>query len=197
MTMLARWTVGVALAGLVTAAPAQASFLQELGSPFATGAQPYGVVTADFNRDGRPDVATINGTASNVSVLLRQAAGGFAAEAGSPFAVGSGPNYGAVADYNADGWPDLAVAAYVDGKISILLRKPSGGFTAEAALTVGGAGAVTTGDFNGDGRPDLAATRYGSGDVLTFLRNSANTGFVSGGTAPAGTNPRFISAADF
>ena len=77
-----------ALGALVITAPAQASFAPE-GSPLAVGAaQPYGVVTADFNRDGRLDVATVNGTGSNLSVFLR-GPGGFAAEAG--LAVRHGP----------------------------------------------------------------------------------------------------------
>src|SRR5689334_19593333 len=103
----ARLPLLTALAALAAAAPAQASFTPE-GSPVAVGgAQPYGVVTADFNRDGRPDVATVNGTSSTMSVFLR-AAGGFAAEAGSPFAVGAGPGYGVAADFNGDGLPDVA-----------------------------------------------------------------------------------------
>ncbi len=197
MTKLARWTLAAALAALATAAPARASFLQEVGSPFTVGVNPYGAVAADFNRDGRPDLATINGTSSNLSVLLRQPAGGFAAEAGSPFTVASGPNYGAVADYNGDGWPDIAVAAYQGGAVSILIRKPTGGFTAEAAVTAAGAGAVAAGDFNADGRPDLAVARYNNASIQIFLRNAANTGFTAGSTYATGANPRFIAAADF
>src|SRR5512132_414221 len=97
----ARWPVLMALAALIAAAPAHASFTQE-GGPIQVGTDPYGVVAADFNGDGHPDVATVNGTSSNLSVLLRQPAGGFAQEAGSPFPLGSGPDYGAAADFNGD-----------------------------------------------------------------------------------------------
>jgi hypothetical protein len=90
-----------ALGALFSTAPAQASFAPE-GAPLAVGAaQPYGVLTADFNRDGRTDAATVNGTGSNLSVFLRGPAG-FAAEAGSPFPTGPGPGYGVVADFNGD-----------------------------------------------------------------------------------------------
>ena len=82
-----------ALGALFITAPAQASFAPE-GAPIAVGAaQPYGVLTADFNRDGRVDAATVNGTGSSLSVFLRGPAG-FAAEAGSPFPTGLGPGYG-------------------------------------------------------------------------------------------------------
>ena len=105
-----------ALGALFITAPAQASFAPE-GSPLAVGAaQPYGVLTADFNRDGRTDAATVNGTGSNLSVFLRGPAG-FAAEAGSPFPTGPGPGYGVVADFNGDGFPDVATQNFNNGTV--------------------------------------------------------------------------------
>jgi hypothetical protein len=186
-----------ALGALVITAPAQASFAPE-GSPLAVGAaQPYGVVTADFNRDGRTDVATVNGTGSNLSVFLR-GAGGFATEPGSPFPVGGAPGYGVVADFNADGFPDVATQNFGDGTVSIMLRQAGGGFAAEgAALSVGSTGSVTAADFNGDGRVDIAAASYGNSNVVTYLRNAANTGFDPEGTNATGATPRDLVSADF
>ncbi len=69
-----------ALPFLAHAASAQASFAQELGSPLPVDTDPYDVVAADFNKDGRPDLAVANGTASTISILLRQPGGGFAQE---------------------------------------------------------------------------------------------------------------------
>src|ERR687893_3327062 len=93
---------------LVGAASAWAAFVIE-GSPYTVGDDPLSLNAADFNGDGRPDVATINGTSSNVSVFLRQAGGGFVQEAGSPIAVGPGPSGAAGGDHNGDGRADLAV----------------------------------------------------------------------------------------
>jgi hypothetical protein len=186
----------VALGAVLTTAPAQASFAPE-GSPLAVGAaQPYGVLTADFNRDGRVDAATVNGTGSNMSVFLRGPAG-FATEPGSPFATGAGPGYGIVADFNADGLPDVATQNFQAGTVSVLLRQASGGFAAETPLSVGSTGSVTAADFNGDGRIDIAATSYGSSTIVTYLRNAANTGFTLEGTNPTGATPRDVVAADF
>ena len=39
---------------------------------FATGLTPYGVAVGDFNRDGRPDIATANFVGTSVSVLLNE-----------------------------------------------------------------------------------------------------------------------------
>src|SRR5690349_9812735 len=194
----ARLPILTALAALAAAAPAQASFTPE-GSPLPVGgAQPYGVVTADFNRDGRTDVATVNGTASTMSVFLR-GAGGFAAEAGSPFAVGAGPGYGVAADLNGDGLPDVATQNFSAGTVSVMLRQAGGGFASETPLTVGSTGSVTAADFNGDGRTDIAAVSYNGSTLDVFLRNATNDGFTLEGTAipTGGTTARDLVAADF
>ena len=184
----------VALGAVFMTAPAQASFAPE-GSPLPVGAaQPYGVLTGDFNRDGRVDVATVNGTGSNVSVFLRGPSG-FTTEGGSPFATGSGPGYGAVADFNGDGLPDIATQDFGSGTVSILLRQPGGGFVAGTPLSVGSTGSVIAADFNGDGRVDIAAPSYNGNTVITYLNNGS--GFTSEGTNPTGATPRDIVAADF
>jgi len=184
-----------ALGALFITAPAQASFAPE-GAPLAVGAaQPYGVVPADFNGDGRLDVATVNGTGSNLSVFLRGPSG-FAAEAGSPFATGPGPGYGVAADFNGDGLPDVATQNFNNGTVSILLRQPGGGFAAGPTLSVGaGTGSVTAADFNGDGRIDIAAPSYTNSNILTYINNGA--GFTQEGTNPTGATPRDVAAADF
>jgi FG-GAP-like repeat len=184
-----------ALGALLITAPAQASFAPE-GAPLAVGAaQPYGVLTADFNRDGRTDAATVNGTGSNLSVFLRGPSG-FAAEAGSPFATGPGPGYGVAADFNGDGLPDVATQNFNNGTVSILLRQPGGGFAAGPTLSVGaGTGSVTAADFNGDGRIDIAAPSYTNSNILTYINNGA--GFTQEGTNPTGATPRDVAAADF
>src|SRR3954451_13756247 len=121
---------------LAGAASAWAAFVPE-GSPYTVGDDPLSLNAADFNGDERPDVATINGTSSNVSVFLRGAGGGFAQEAGSPIAVGAGPSGAAVGDYNGDGLADLAIANRGGDSVTILRRVPGGTFSAEAAVPVG------------------------------------------------------------
>jgi hypothetical protein len=190
----------VAVMLLVGAASAWAAFVIE-GSPYTVGNDPLSLNAADFNGDGRPDVATINGTSSDVSVFLRQAGGGFAQEAGSPISVGagSGPSGAAVGDYNGDGLADLAVSTFVFGNVSVLLRQPGGGFALEngAPIPLGTRiSSIAAGDFNGDGRLDLAATENDRNQVVVLLRNSQN-GFTAQPQVQTGLTPVAIAVGDY
>jgi hypothetical protein len=189
----------VALGALVMTAPAQASFTEEAGSPYTAGDSPFGVVTADFDGSGRPDFAAINGNGSTVNVYLRQAAGGFAQDTGSPFGGVAGPSFGAAADFNGDGRPDLTIANFTGSNAGIYLRQPAGGFALEAGSPSPGgrAGAVAAADFNGDGRPDVAVSNYDGGTISVFLRQANNTFVQENGGILTGANPRYIAAADF
>jgi hypothetical protein len=183
---------------LVGAASAWGAFVSE-GSPYTVGDDPYSLNAADFNADGRPDVATINGTSSNVSVYLRQAGGGFAQEAGSPFPVGPGPSGAATGDFNGDGRTDLAVSNFIDGTVSVLLRQPGGGFALEGTpISIGTrVSAIAAGHFGGDGRLDLAVTQQDTGEARVLLRNSQNTTFSAQPPIATGQTPVGIAVGDF
>ena len=185
---------------LVGAASAWAAFVVE-GSPYTVGSDPYSLNAGDFNGDGRPDVVTLNGSSSDVSVFLRQAGGGFAQEAGSPVSLAGspGPSGGAVGDYNGDGRTDLAVSSFDAGNVSVLLRQPGGGFALEGTVIPLSSqiSAIAAGDFNSDGRLDLAATRYFGNQVVLLMRNSQNTGFVAEAPIATGLTPRAIAVGDY
>jgi FG-GAP-like repeat/Thrombospondin type 3 repeat len=180
-----------------TADAAILGFTEEAPSPYVVGTDPYTLTSADFNGDGRPDLAAFNGTSSNASILLRQPVGGFAAEAGSPLTAASGPSGGVAADFDADGDKDLAVSGFSGGgAVTVHLRQP-GGFAASTSLTPGApATGIAAADFNADGKQDLAVAKS-DGSVRIFNRNNPNTGFVSEGDYTAGTFPRAIAVADF
>jgi hypothetical protein len=190
--------IPAALAGaalLVGATTAWAQLAPE-GAPYATGAAPYTVYTADFNGDGLPDMATGNGDGSTFSVFLRQPGGGFAEEAGSPFAAAT--SNGAVGDVNGDGRPDFVNAGFLGEGLGVLLRNAGGGFTRETTPPIGGRlSAVGIGDFNGDGKGDLAVANYDASQVTILVRNLTNDGFTTTQNLAAGTNPRQIAVADF
>ncbi|MBZ5538617.1 MAG: VCBS repeat-containing protein [Acidobacteriia bacterium] len=178
---------------------------------FGAGTSPYSVAVADFNRDGKADLAVANNRSDDVSILYGIGDGTFQTPVN--FAVGSGPRSIAIEDFNGDGIADLAVAnagiafgggepGSVNGSVSILLGNGKGGFQPAVSYNAGShPWSITVGDFNGDGKPDLAVADNGAfmsdpGGVLVLLGQGDGT-FQFPKSYLAGTNPTALVAADF
>ena len=148
------------------------AFTQAVGSPISAEPDTYSVVSGDFNRDGRSDLAVVNRNSNNVTILLGNGSGGFAQATGSPVSVGSIPDSLVVGDFNLDGKADLAVANFGSNNVTILMGDGSGGFTNSVGSPVNAASnpySVVAGDFNRDGKPDLAVANHGSNNATILL----------------------------
>jgi hypothetical protein len=140
-----------------------------------TTSGPIHVVAADVDADGHVDLVTTNSDA--IYVLLGEGdgtfirAGGYSARApddtsGNVFA--SGPV--AVADYNRDGFPDIAYLG--NGRLFILAGNGTDTFTPLTAVgPISGAAYLVAGDFDENGLPDLAMTRQLVAGSVGILRN--------------------------
>jgi hypothetical protein len=162
---------------------------------------PVSLAVGDFDKDGKLDVAvtayTISGgyyasATAYVNVLVGNGAGGFAAD--NVYALGSNtPGSVAVADFNGDNNPDLAVAE--GSALSVLLGNGDGTFQAPQTYTLGGtAGALAVGDFNRDGKTDLV-TANSNGTVSVLLGNGAG-GFTAAANYGVGAAPDSVAVAD-
>ena len=166
--------------------------------PSPTSSFPGAVVAADFNGDGKLDLATAN-YGGTVSVLLGNGDGGFAQAVN--YAAGANPVAIAAGDLFDDGIEDLVVADS-NGTISILLGNGDGTFQAPISLAVGGANTgVALGDFNGDGKlgivvVDSAATNNVFVLEQTSASSSSNLQF-STATLSADQSPSAVAVADF
>jgi len=105
-------------------------FTQAKGSPFPAGQNCADITTADFNGDRSIDLAIANHGVKTVTVLLGNGQGQFALAPGSPFAVESNPHpHGiAVADFNGDKKPDIAIDSWAENKVLVLFGKGDGTF---------------------------------------------------------------------
>ena len=175
-------------------------FSPAAASPFATGTSPVSIIAADFNNDGKADLATANATANNLTVLLGNGAGGFSAASASPIAVGSHPSSIVSGDFNGDGIPDLAAANKNDNTVSVFLGNGSGGFTAapnNPYITDVGPASIVAGDFDGDGIVDLATANTTVGNI-SMLLGLGSGGFVTANSTsfPADIQAYSLVAAD-
>ena len=159
------------------------------------------IVTADFNGDGIPDLAVIDGNNSVVDILLGNGDGTFTAVTTNPPISGIPLNF-ATGDFNGDGKTDLAVAEN-GGTIAILLGNGDGTFAASGSVNSASSGSpspIAVADFNGDGKLDIAVTAgaYTTNSVSVLTGNGDGT-FNSPFSGPGSTSTSvtWIQVADF
>jgi hypothetical protein len=175
-----------------------ASFLAFNPSAVTADMFPYKVVVADFNGDGKLDLAVFGEEFGRVTIFLGNGDGTFhnsgqyaadSATSGSGLAVG---------DFNGDGKLDLAVSvgAGLD-KVSILLGNGDGTFQLPVSYPTGHTAlAVVTGDFNGDGKLDLATVNF-SDDTISVLLGNGDGTFQNHVDYATGSGPVTLALGDF
>jgi len=165
-----------------------------IGPPaYSVGAIPTSMVLADFNGDGKPDLAV---AAGDLWIILSEGGGSFE----TPVQIASPANTTvssvAAGDFNGDGKQDLIIGANYGSGVYVLLGNGDGTFQAPVQYPMGGSiSSVAVADFNGDGKPDIAACGMGAAGVLlgngdgTFQSVKSLTGF--------GNGPYWLTVADF
>jgi hypothetical protein len=164
-------------------------FRRAPGSPIPAGDQPISLSHADFNGDGKTDLAVANDLSKDVTVLLGDGSGAFSDAPGSPLKIGASPRGVASADFNADGRLDIAVPA-PPNRVAILLGDGSGRFSPApgsplAIAQRSGPDRATVADFNGDGKPDMAVSTVDPMMIAILIGDGAG-GFRTSMTIRAG-----------
>jgi len=165
------------------------------------GAHAAIIAAADLNHDARPDLIVANLEDGAVTILLNDGGGRFHPAPGSPFKAGSQPNDFAVADFNHDGNPDLAIVNTQTPFISIFLGDGRGGFHAAPGSPIRTESyphphGVAAGDFTGHGAIDLMTDSWGHNQI-EMLTGDGRGGFALGPFFNVGKRPyQRLRAAD-
>ncbi|MBL9135199.1 MAG: VCBS repeat-containing protein [Verrucomicrobiales bacterium] len=183
------------------------TFVSHTNAPVGTEAtEGASAAWADFNRDGLLDLFVGNLAADSNSakpirntLYLGQPGGAFVRWRPPGFEAFQGRNYGCAAgDFNADGYPDIALSVRLNGVLRNVILFNQGGADFEAiSIGVGGQnyGAIMAGDFDNDGALDLFSTWVnGSGNRL--YRNDGHGNFLQLSTVGPAMDPaRTLSGA--
>ena len=141
------------------------------------------VSVGDLNGDGKPDLVVADfgcssctaALSGNIAVLMGNGDGTF--QSAVTYNAGNKPQSIAIADFNGDGFADLAVTNFIPWTVSILLNHGDGTFGATSAFGAGnGTSFITVGDLNGDGKPDLVTANGGSSNISVLLNTCSCSG---------------------
>jgi hypothetical protein len=157
------------------------------GVNYGSGGGYMSVTVADFNQDGKLDVAVADILAGLVRIFSGNGDGTFAL--GGQFATDSSnnlPEAVVTGDFNHDGYFDLAVLNYgswsqiqSNYNVAVLLNNHAGGFTLSANYPLSGRPAYVTeiiaADLKGNGNLDLLVPLTDQPAVATFSGNGDGT----------------------
>lgn len=145
-----------------------------------------GLVVADFNGDGKRDVAVVHNRLNGIVSLFRGNGDGTLQQAVT-YPVGKYPDQMTAFDFNGDGRADLAVANQDPGNVSILRGNADGTLSTATNFTSAPfMRSIAAADVTGDGKADLIGGNMG---FLVILRGNGDATFQ----APAVTSIDFTA----
>ena len=175
--------------------------LQSL-APIPLSVNPLAIDWGDFNKDGKLDLAVVSNP-SKVTIALGNGDGTFQTPTDVSASIGGNDAKTlAVADFDGDGFDDIAVLRATPGNEVVVLYGSGGvNFTTGRPVTFGNnVWDLAARDINGDLLPDLLVSVQGAGvnAVYAFASQGASRAFGDAvANVPVNRSPTSIIAADF
>jgi hypothetical protein len=150
------------------------------------------VISGDFNRDGKQDLAVAT-SGGQLLILLGNGDGTFATPVS--YTLSAAATQLLAADVNGDSYPDV-IALLSNGTFAVLFNSGngSGGFASPVYYNCNGVDNLAVGDFFRNGRVHIAASRSYSGGVFIY-ENLGNGQFLERSTVGLG-GTWWVAAAD-
>jgi hypothetical protein len=174
------------------------TFQQPITVALPSGSGASSIVAADFNNDGRTDLALTDSGLNEVSILLGNGDGTFQS---STIAVPGGPYAIAAGDFAGNGQVDLAVVDRSSSSITILLGNGDGTFSVGQTIVLANTvdptnpflfpDAIVAGNFTANGHLDLVVAEPFI-DGVTMLLGNGNGTFTQASTTTFGASFPFI-----
>ncbi|MES2382128.1 MAG: FG-GAP-like repeat-containing protein [Bacteroidota bacterium] len=161
-------------------------------SSFATQVSPRVLTFTDLNADGKVEILVTNQTSNSVSIFENTSiVGTISLATRVDLTTGNGPWGVAAGDIDGNGKPDIAVANFTAGTVSLFANNYTSGTITSASFATRVDGALGTStqptniaicDIDGNLKPEIIATLYGNGTVAVFPNNTPTLAI---GSAPS------------
>jgi hypothetical protein len=136
------------------------------------------IFCADLDRDGDLDLAVVNASSDNISILKNNGDGSFQLD--SNYATGDTPDCIFGGDLDADGDLDLAVGNRYSYNVSILMNNGDGTFYLDSNYEAGGDPySIFCADLDGDCDLDIAVANHDVVQCVSILKNNGDGTFQS------------------
>ncbi|HEV8512031.1 MAG TPA: FG-GAP-like repeat-containing protein [Cyclobacteriaceae bacterium] len=165
-------------------------------SDFNSESALYDLTTADFDGDGKQDVATANNGSTNISVFLNTGSPGTISFTKSLLTPNVNTLHVTSADLNGDGKPEILVTELNGSRVFIFKNNSTPGslsFGAPTSITIPGSkvSSIVIRDVDFNGKPDLIASDQAASRVfvspntstLATIQFGTASGFLLGGAS--------------
>ncbi len=137
---------------------------------YRVGTAPVSMVSADFNKDGKADLAVVNSFSKNVYILINSETGFTAPQIhtiGHGYRIKQG-------DFNNDTYTDLIISNNDEHNVCTLINKGNGTFEDPVYFTTNDYPTnISVFDYNEDNFPDFVLS-YGLSKIVSLYKNTGN-----------------------